>query len=209
MQPPGGATHRFAVITLCAALAGSSVAAAQGTEQPTPSADERPGEAPAGGEPNDDPETYPPAEPEPDRQTHREPWLPLGVTGGWLGSRDGHAFVIGGELSLIWVELTRNRGMFATPKDASAAFGVVVDAVWVSNPSHFRAMLGAEVMACFGGAYAAGVEAGATFHSRGDPVGFRVRGFFTLLWPTLYAGVDYHGRVAGEVGLLLKFPVPL
>lgn len=160
-------------------------------------------------------ETAPDSAIQPDEEpevegVHRRPFLPIGVTLGWLGNRDGSAFVVGGEVSLVWVELARHPGgMFPSPKDASAAFGLVLDAVWVSNPSHFRASLGAEVIAAFGGPFFAGLEAGVTVHSRRDVVGFRTRGFFTLWWPTIYAGIDYHGRIAGEVGLLVKLPLDL
>ncbi len=147
-------------------------------------------------------------DPEDDR-VRRRLWIPVGVTLGWLGNRDASAFVVGGEVSVVWVEMARNRNpssFLPSPEDGGASFGLVLDAVWVSNPSHFRATLGAEVMVAFGVAYFAGLEAGATFHSRGDVVGFRARGFFTVFWPTIYVGIDYHGRIAGEAGLLIKFP---
>ncbi|MBO6938289.1 MAG: hypothetical protein JJ863_25190 [Deltaproteobacteria bacterium] len=144
-----------------------------------------------------------------DERVRRKVWIPAGVTLGWLGNRDDHAFVVGAEVSLVWVAMERNRspgGMFPSPEDGGVSYGLVLDAVWVSNPSHFRAALGAEVMVAFGPGYFAGLEVGATFHTRGDAVGFRTRGFFTFFWPTIYAGIDYHGRIAGEVGLLVKVP---
>ncbi len=68
-------------------------------------------------------------------------------------------------------------------------------------------MLGGELVGFFGEALNAGLEVGATFHSRGDVVGFRARGFFTIVWPVVYLGLDYHGRASAEAGLLLKVPL--
>ena len=66
-----------------------------------------------------------------------------------------------------------------------------------------------EVMWAFGGNSALGLEAGPTLHSRGDVVGFRTRAFLTSYVATFYVGLDYHGRVGAELGLLLKVPIRL
>lgn len=133
--------------------------------------------------------------------------MPLGLSVGFRGDGETRAALVGGELSLVWY--TPDHSMLHGPIDGSFAFGLVVEAAWVSTASHFRAALAPEVMWAFGGSSALGLEAGPTFHARGDAFGFRARAFMTSYVATFYVGLDYHGRIGAEFGLLLKVPIRL
>lgn len=131
--------------------------------------------------------------------------FPIGIDVGWRGDGRRNAAVLGGELSIVW--FTPERSMFGGPADGSTGFGLVFGAVWVSRPNHFRGSVGFEVMRFFSEGLVAGIDASATFHTRGDPVGFRTRAFMGGYGIMLYAGLDYHGRPGGEAGAMVKFPL--
>ncbi|MCB9660306.1 MAG: hypothetical protein H6726_21870 [Sandaracinaceae bacterium] len=131
--------------------------------------------------------------------------FPVGFDVGWRGDGRTNAAVLGGELSVVW--FSPERSMFGGPADGSTGFGLVFGAVWVSRPSHFRGSVGLEVMRFFSEGMVAGIDASATFHTRGDPVGFRTRAFLGGYGMMLYLGLDYHGRAGGEAGAMVKFPL--
>ena len=134
--------------------------------------------------------------------------MPNGLELGWRRDAVGASALVGGELTLVWYR-SGPGDLLQGAADGSLAVGVVAGGVWVSEPSAFRGNLGLQLVGYFGEGMAGGVEAGVTMHSRGDLVGFRARGFLGWYGPSIYVGVDYHERVAVELGLLLKVPIVL
>ncbi len=131
-------------------------------------------------------------------------WMPIGVSlGGAIRQEGSIGFVLGGELSVVDLRPHNSANVWW--------FGGVADATWDFAHEAMRHRVGAEVglaVANFEVAYLGELHEGAY------RPGFNLRAGFSQAFVSIYGGYghlfgDGAGANFGELGFLVKFPIPL